>query len=123
MRAFPHGQKITNAELLEVKCDILVPAALEMQITKENAARLQCRILAEGANGPDDAGSRLRSCGRKTSFVIPDILANAGGVVVSYFEWVQDSAKFFLDEEEVNVKLQGHFGQSISSSSPHESET
>ena len=99
-----YGEKITNEEMLELKCDILVPAALEMQITKENAGRLQCRILAEGANGPTtlDADSILRT---KNVFVIPDILANAGGVVVSYFEWVQDLQNFFWTEDEVNKKL------------------
>jgi glutamate dehydrogenase (NAD(P)+) len=98
------GEKITNEELLEIKCDILVPAALEMQITKENAGRLQCRILAEGANGPTtlDADSILV---QKNVFVVPDILANAGGVVVSYFEWVQDLQNFFWTEDEVNKKL------------------
>jgi glutamate dehydrogenase (NAD(P)+) len=100
----PYGGKITNAELLELKCDILVPAALEMQITKENAGRVQCRILAEGANGPTtlEADAVLRE---KRVFLIPDILANAGGVVVSYFEWVQDLQNFFWTEEEVNQKL------------------
>jgi glutamate dehydrogenase (NAD(P)+) len=99
-----YGEKITNAALLELKCDILVPAALEMQITKENAGRLQCRILAEGANGPTtlEADSVLA---HKNVFVVPDILANAGGVVVSYFEWVQDLQNFFWTEEEVNKKL------------------
>jgi glutamate dehydrogenase (NAD(P)+) len=104
LEGFSYGQKITNAELLELKCDILVPAALEMQITKENAPRLQCRILAEGANGPTtpEADVILRE---KDVFVIPDILANAGGVVVSYFEWVQDLQNFFWTEEEVTKKL------------------
>lgn len=99
-----YGEKITNAQLLELKCDILVPAALEMQITKENAAKLQCRILAEGANGPTtpEADAVLRE---KGVFLIPDILANAGGVVVSYFEWVQDLQNFFWSEDEVNKKL------------------
>jgi glutamate dehydrogenase (NAD(P)+) len=100
----PHGDKISNAELLELKCDILVPAAMEMQITKHNAARVQCRLLAEGANGPTtpEADAILRA---KDIFVIPDILANAGGVVVSYFEWVQDLQNFFWTEDEVNKKL------------------
>jgi glutamate dehydrogenase (NAD(P)+) len=104
LEGFSYGQKITNAEILELKCDILVPAALEMQITKENAPRLQCRILAEGANGPTtpEADVILRE---KDVFVIPDILANAGGVVVSYFEWVQDLQNFFWTEEEVTKKL------------------
>ena len=104
LEGFPYGEKITNAELLELKCDILVPAALEMQITQENAQRLQCRILAEGANGPTtpQADAILR---QKNIFVIPDILANAGGVVVSYFEWVQDLQNFFWTEEEITRKL------------------
>jgi glutamate dehydrogenase (NAD(P)+) len=100
----PYGERISNAELLGLKCDILIPAALEMQITKENVSRLQCRILAEGANGPTtvEADAYLRE---REVFVIPDILANAGGVVVSYFEWVQDLQNFFWTEEEVNKKL------------------
>jgi glutamate dehydrogenase (NAD(P)+) len=100
----PYGEKISNAELLETQCDILVPAALEMQITEQNAPRLRCRILAEGANGPTtpEADAVLRE---KNIFVIPDILGNAGGVVVSYFEWVQDLQNFFWTEEEINKKL------------------
>jgi len=100
----PYGDRISNQELLELKCDLLVPAALEMQITEANAARLQCRILAEGANGPTtpEADAILRE---KDVFLIPDILANAGGVVVSYFEWVQDLQNFFWTEDEVNNKL------------------
>lgn len=98
------GERISNAELLEVKCDILVPAALGMQVTRENVERLQCRILAEGANGPTtrEADDILMD---KGVFVIPDILANAGGVIVSYFEWVQDLQNFFWTEDEVNKKL------------------
>ncbi len=100
----PYGEKISNQELLELKCDVLVPAALEMQISKDNAARLQCRILAEGANGPTtlEADAVLKE---KDVFLIPDVLANAGGVVVSYFEWVQDLQNFFWTEDEVNKKL------------------
>lgn len=100
----PYGEKITNEELLELKCDVLVPAAMEMQITQANAARVQCRILAEGANGPTtpEADTILRD---KGVFLVPDILANAGGVVVSYFEWVQDLQNFFWTEDEVNKKL------------------
>ena len=99
-----YGEKVTNKELLELPCDILVPAALEMQITKENAGRLQCRILAEGANGPTTVEAD-KIIQEKGIFLIPDILANAGGVVVSYFEWVQDLQNFFWTEEEVNKKL------------------
>jgi glutamate dehydrogenase (NAD(P)+) len=104
LEGWTYGERISSAELLELKCDILVPAALEMQITRENAGRLNCRILAEGANGPTtvEADAILRE---KEIFVIPDILANAGGVVVSYFEWVQDLQNFFWTEEEVNKKL------------------
>ena len=100
----PYGEKVSNQELLELKCDVLVPAALEMQLTKNNAARIDCRILAEGANGPTtpEADAILRD---KGIFLIPDILANAGGVVVSYFEWVQDLQNFFWTEDEVNKKL------------------
>ena len=100
----PYGDKISNQEVLELKCDVLVPAALEMQITNANAGRLQCRILAEGANGPTtpEADAIIRD---KGIFLVPDILANAGGVVVSYFEWVQDLQNFFWNEAEVNNKL------------------
>ncbi|HZD41553.1 MAG TPA: Glu/Leu/Phe/Val dehydrogenase, partial [Terriglobales bacterium] len=100
----PYGEKITNAQLLELKCDVLVPAALELQITTENVARVQCRILAEGANGPTtlEADAALHE---KGVFLIPDILANAGGVIVSYFEWVQDLQNFFWTEDEVHKKL------------------
>ena len=104
LEGFTYGEKISNAELLELECDILVPAALEMQITQDNAERLHCRILAEGANGPTtlEADAILQE---KGIFLIPDILANAGGVVVSYFEWVQDLQNFFWTEDEVNKKL------------------
>ena len=100
----PYGDKISNAEVLELKCDVLVPAAMEMQISAANAPRVQCRILAEGANGPTtpEADAIIRD---KGIFLIPDILANAGGVVVSYFEWVQDLQNFFWNEDEVNKKL------------------
>ena len=104
LRAVPTATRLAMHEVLELKCDILVPAALEMQITEKNAARLQCRILAEGANGPTtpEADAILQD---KGVFLIPDILANAGGVVVSYFEWVQDLQNFFWNEAEVNNKL------------------
>jgi glutamate dehydrogenase (NAD(P)+) len=93
------------ATLLEQKCDILVPAAMERVIDAGMAARLQCRVLAEGANGPTtpDADRVLEQ--RREITVIPDILCNAGGVVVSYFEWVQDLQQFFWEEDEVNAKL------------------
>lgn len=100
----PYGGRISNADLLELKCDILVPAALGMQITGENAGRLKCRILAEGANGPTTLEAD-RIIKEREIFVIPDVLANAGGVIVSYFEWVQDLQNFFWTEDEVNKRL------------------
>lgn len=102
---FRGGDKITNAELLESECDVLVPAALEKVLTTENAGRVKARLIVEGANGPTtpDAARLLQSQG---VCVIPDILANAGGVTVSYFEWVQDRAGFFWKEAEVNERLE-----------------
>lgn len=100
-----HGDPISNAELLELPCDILVPAALGMQITGENVARLKCRILAEAANGPTTLEAD-RMLAQKEIFVLPDILANAGGVIVSYFEWVQDLQNLFWSEEEVKRGLE-----------------
>lgn len=93
-----------NKELLEIECDVLAPCATENQITSENADRIKCRILAEGANGPTTpkADKILHD---KGIFVVPDILANAGGVTVSYFEWVQDRMGYFWSEEEVNNRL------------------
>ena len=96
---------ITNAQLLELGCDVLIPAALERQITGDNVRRLKCRVLAEAANGPTttEADAVLRE--QKDITVIPDVLCNAGGVIVSYFEWVQDLQSFFWSEAEVNDKL------------------
>ena len=101
----PGTEPITNEELLELKCDILVPAALGGVITEENAERIKARILAEGANGPTtpEADQILYD---KGVFVIPDILANAGGVIVSYFEWVQNLQELLWSEEEVSSRLQ-----------------
>ena len=97
--------RITNEELLRLECDVLVPAALERQITADNVGKLRCRVLAEAANGPTtvEADSVLRQ--RDDVLVIPDVLCNAGGVIVSYFEWVQDLQSFFWGEAEVNDKL------------------
>src|SRR6185436_4094210 len=102
---FPGGEPITNQELLVTPCDILVPAALERQITEANARKIQCRILAEAANGPTTPEADRILEQRPEIFVIPDILCNAGGVVVSYFEWVQDLQSFFWTETEVSDKL------------------
>ncbi len=96
---------VGNKELLELECDVLAPCATENQITSENADRLRCKILAEGANGPTTpkADKILHD---KGIFVIPDILCNAGGVTVSYFEWVQDRMGYFWSEAEVNTRLE-----------------
>jgi glutamate dehydrogenase (NAD(P)+) len=102
---FAGGDSITNEELLVLPCDILVPAALERQITEANAGRIKCRILAEAANGPTTPEADLILNQRPEIFVIPDVLCNAGGVVVSYFEWVQDLQSFFWGETEVVDKL------------------
>ena len=100
----PGVSKITNEELLELEVDILVPAALEKQITAKNAEKIKAKAIVEGANGPTtpEAGRILN---KKGKVVVPDILANSGGVVVSYFEWVQSIQSFFWDEEEVNKNL------------------
>jgi glutamate dehydrogenase (NAD(P)+) len=101
---FPEAEAITNADLLTLPGDILIPAALERQITRDNAGKIQCRILAEGANGPTtpEADAILRE---RDIFVIPDILCNAGGVTVSYFEWVQDLQNYFWTETQINRRL------------------
>lgn len=98
------GELITNEELLELNCTILVPAALSEQITAQNASRLRCKILVEGANGPTtlDADRILEE---KGVFIVPDILANSGGVIVSYFEWVQDLQRFFWSAEDIQRRL------------------
>ena len=102
---FPNSNPISSDALLELQCDILIPAALENQITLENADRIQARIIAEAANGPTtpDADAVIH---KKGAMVIPDILANAGGVTVSYFEWVQDLQELFWDEDDVNRRLE-----------------
>jgi glutamate dehydrogenase (NAD(P)+) len=101
----PGVERISGAELLELDCDVLVPAALEGQITGRNAARIGAKLIVEGANGPvtPDADQILRERGVT---IVPDILANAGGVIVSYFEWVQGLQEFFWDEHDVNEKLE-----------------
>ena len=102
---FPESEPVTNEQLLLLPCDILVPAALERQITKANAGKIQCRILAEAANGPTTPEADAILAQRPEIFLIPDILCNAGGVVVSYFEWVQDLQSFFWGETEITDKL------------------
>jgi len=102
---FPEAEAVSNEELLLIPCDILVPAALEQQVTEANAAKIKCRILAEAANGPTTPEADVILNQRPEIFIIPDILCNAGGVVVSYFEWVQDLQSFFWGETEVVDKL------------------
>ncbi len=96
---------MTNAELLELPCDVLVPAALENQLTGRNAARIRPSLIIEAANGPTDpeADKIFNDAGVT---VVPDILVNAGGVTVSYFEWVQDLQRFFWTESEINGRLE-----------------
>jgi glutamate dehydrogenase (NAD(P)+) len=96
---------VSNQELLELDCDVLVPAATENQITSQNADQLKCKVLAEGANGPTTAAAD-EILHQKGIFVVPDILANAGGVTVSYFEWVQNRMGYFWREDVVNERLQ-----------------
>jgi glutamate dehydrogenase (NAD(P)+) len=101
---FPEAEAIPDTELLTTLCTILVPAAMERVITEDNAGKLRCRVLAEGANGPTTPEADAILVDRDI-YIIPDILCNAGGVTVSYFEWVQDLAQFMWDEEEVNSQL------------------
>ena len=105
LRGYSSELVFDPAELLVQPCDVLVPAALEQVITGPVAARLQCRVLAEGANGPTTPEADLVLAQRPEIFVIPDILCNAGGVIVSYFEWVQDLQQFFWTEAEVRARL------------------
>ena len=104
IRGFPGAEEIDPQELLSTPCTVLVPAALERVITAENAAQLKCRVLAEGANGPTTPEAD-KILAESDIFVIPDILCNAGGVTVSYFEWVQDLQQFMWGEEQVNAQL------------------
>ena len=101
---FPGAEPINRDAFWNVECDILVPAALDQQITKDNAGRIKARLIIEGANGPTtpEADDILQE---KNVLVVPDVIANAGGVTVSYFEWVQDFSSFFWTEEEINARL------------------
>ena len=104
LKGYPEGDEVTNEELLELPCDILAPAALQNQITGENADRVTCKMLAEGANGPTtlEADEILNN---KGVFILPDVLGNAGGVTVSYFEWVQDTQNYMWSLKEINNRL------------------
>jgi glutamate dehydrogenase (NAD(P)+) len=105
IEGFPGGEPLENDKLFSLDVDVLIPAALENQITMENAPKIRAKIIAEGANGPTtpDAHKYLHEHG---VFVIPDILANSGGVTTSYFEWVQDRYGYFWEEDEVNQRLE-----------------
>ena len=102
---FPGGEDMDKTEAMFLECDVLLPAATENVITSQNADRLRCKILCEGANGPTTPLADEILADKKI-FVIPDILANAGGVTVSYFEWVQDRQGFFWNEQLVNERLE-----------------
>ncbi|MFW6156977.1 MAG: Glu/Leu/Phe/Val family dehydrogenase, partial [Armatimonadota bacterium] len=103
---FPGAEQITHDELFEIQCDILIPAALGNVIHEDNAPEIKARIIAEGANGPTTPAAQ-EILDERGVFVLPDILANAGGVVVSYFEWVQGLQAYFWTEEEVDEQLEG----------------
>lgn len=113
IQPYAHGDKMTNEELLTSKCDVLVLAATEGQITETIARKLSCRILAEGANGPTTLEGEKVLEKRDEIFVIPDVVANAGGVTVSYFEWVQGLQNFFWNTKEVHKKLYELLSQSF----------
>ena len=109
---FPGSEPLTNEQLFALDVDILVPAALENQITKDNAGAIKAKMVIEGANGPTtpEAHDALHARG---VFVVPDILANAGGVTTSYFEWVQDRHGYFWSEREVNERLEAKMCQAF----------
>jgi glutamate dehydrogenase (NAD(P)+) len=104
---FDGGEPITNEQLLELKCTVLIPAALERVITEKNAAKLKCRVLAEAANGPTTNAADKVLDQREDLEIIPDVLCNSGGVIVSYFEWLQNLSNFYWDRDEVMKKLFG----------------
>jgi glutamate dehydrogenase (NAD(P)+) len=105
LEGYRGGERVTNEQLLETECDVLVPAALEEVLTGANADRIRAKLIVEGSNGPTtpEADHVFQ---RKGIIVVPDIIANAGGVIVSYFEWVQDRQGYFWKESEVNARLE-----------------
>ena len=105
INGYPKAEAFGKDQLLTVDCDVLVPAATENVITRKNAPQIKAKIICEGANGPTTAAAD-EILEKKGVFVIPDILANAGGVTVSYFEWVQDRGGYFWDEDTVNRRLE-----------------
>jgi glutamate dehydrogenase (NAD(P)+) len=109
LAGFPKAEEVSNEQLFACDCDVLLPAAMENVITSKNAGNIQAKIICEGANGPTTAKADA-ILEQKGIFVIPDILANAGGVTVSYFEWVQDRSGYFWDEDTVNRRLERIMG-------------
>jgi glutamate dehydrogenase (NAD(P)+) len=105
VKGYSKAQPISNEELLQLECEALFPCALENQITEHNAEKIKAKMIVEGANGPTNMEA-TRILHRRGVFVVPDVIANGGGVVVSYFEWVQDLMSLFWDEEEINKRLQ-----------------
>ena len=111
LRGLPDTEPVSNTELLELPCDVLIPAALENQLTARNATRIKARLIIEAANGPTTPEADHIFNDRGLT-VVPDILANAGGVTVSYFEWVQDLQRFFWAEREINSQLESIMSRS-----------
>jgi len=106
VKNFPNTQPLSNSQLLEVECDALLPCALENQIDTHNAEKIKTKIIVEGANGPlTNAATKILD--KRGIFIAPDVIANGGGVIVSYFEWVQDIMSFFWEEQDVDAKLKG----------------
>jgi glutamate dehydrogenase (NAD(P)+) len=104
LAGYPEAESISNEDLLALPVDVLIPAAIDGVITKANVAKVKAKIIAEGANGPITVDA-LKELEERGTFIIPDVLCNAGGVIVSYFEWVQGMQNFFWSEAEVNTKL------------------
>jgi len=122
LAGYAKAETITHEQVLTVDCDVLIPAATENVITRKNAAHIKAKIICEGANGPTSAAAD-KILEDKGVFVIPDILANAGGVTVSYFEWVQDRGGYFWDEDTVNRRLEAilvrSFGEVMAMAAKH----
>ena len=112
LEEFPDVQHVTNTELLELPCDVLVLAALEDQLTAENAPRVDTKLIAEGANGPTSIEADAIFAERGIP-VLPDVLTNAGGVTVSYFEWVQDLGRLFWTRDEIRARLADKLGDAF----------
>jgi len=104
LKGLPGTEPVSNEQLLELPCDVLIPAAVQNQLTEKNAGRVQAQLVVEGANGPTTLEAD-RVFAERGVTLVPDILANAGGVTVSYFEWVQGLQQFFWSEQEVNDRL------------------